>query len=62
MEKLGIATAADLEIATLAQRLQQEVTGSEHMIIGRSEIAAWSRLKVRELVCAPNTVMRALPA
>jgi ubiquinone/menaquinone biosynthesis C-methylase UbiE len=44
MEQLGIATAADLEITTLAQRLQREVTTSEHMIIGRSEIAAWSRL------------------
>ena len=44
MEQLGIATAEDLEIATLAQRLQQEVAASEHMIIGRSEIAAWSRL------------------
>jgi hypothetical protein len=44
MEQLGIATAKDLEIATLAQRLQREVAASEHMIIGRSEIAAWSRL------------------
>jgi ubiquinone/menaquinone biosynthesis C-methylase UbiE len=44
MEQLSIATAADLEIATLTQRLQKEVAASEHMIIGRSEIAAWSRL------------------
>ena len=44
MEQLGIATAKDLEIATLAERLQREVAESEHMIIGRSEIAAWSRL------------------
>jgi ubiquinone/menaquinone biosynthesis C-methylase UbiE len=43
LEDLGIATAADLEIATLAERLQREVTASERMIIGRSEIAAWSR-------------------
>ena len=43
MEELGIATAADLEIATLAERLQREVTASQHMIIGRSEIAAWAR-------------------
>jgi hypothetical protein len=44
MEQLDIATAAEVEIATLAQRLQREVAASEHMIIGRSEIAAWSRL------------------
>ena len=44
MEQLGIATAKDLEITTLTQRLQREVAASEHMIIGRSEIVAWSRL------------------
>jgi hypothetical protein len=44
MEQLGIATAKDLEITTLTQRLQKEVAASEHMIIGRSEIAAWARL------------------
>jgi ubiquinone/menaquinone biosynthesis C-methylase UbiE len=44
MEQLGVATAAEVEIATLGQRLQREVTASEHMIIGRSEIVAWSRL------------------
>jgi ubiquinone/menaquinone biosynthesis C-methylase UbiE len=44
MEQLDIATAAEVEIATLAQRLQREVAASQHMIIGRSEIAAWSRL------------------
>jgi len=44
MEQLGIATAADLEIATLTHRLQKQVAASEHMIIGRSEIAGWSRL------------------
>ena len=44
MEQLGIATAAEVETATLAQRLLREVTASDHMIIGRSEIAAWSRL------------------
>jgi hypothetical protein len=44
MEQLGIAAAKDLEIATLAQRLQREVAASEHMIICRSKIAAWSGL------------------
>jgi SAM-dependent methyltransferase len=44
MEHLGIATGAEVEIATLAERLQREVTASKHMIIGRSEIVAWSRL------------------
>ena len=44
MEQLGIATGAEVEIATLAERLHREVTASEHMIIGRSEIVAWSRL------------------
>jgi SAM-dependent methyltransferase len=44
MEQLGVATATEVEVATLAQRLCREVTASGHMIIGRSEIGAWSRL------------------
>jgi ubiquinone/menaquinone biosynthesis C-methylase UbiE len=44
MEQLGVATATEVGVATLAQRLRREVTLSEHMIVGRSEIGAWSRL------------------
>ena len=42
MERLGIATAAEVEIATLTKRLCHEVTTNASVIIGRSEIATWS--------------------
>jgi 2-polyprenyl-3-methyl-5-hydroxy-6-metoxy-1,4-benzoquinol methylase len=44
MERLGVATAAEVEVATLAERLRLEVTAAESVIIGRSEIGAWSRV------------------
>lgn len=44
MERLGIATAAEIEIATLAERLMREAAVNASVIIGRSEIAAWSRV------------------
>jgi 2-polyprenyl-3-methyl-5-hydroxy-6-metoxy-1,4-benzoquinol methylase len=42
MERLGVATAAEVEIATLTERLVREVTTNASVIIGRSEIATWS--------------------
>lgn len=44
MEQLGIATAADVNIEALAVRMQNEVVASGSVIIGRSEIGAWSRV------------------
>jgi SAM-dependent methyltransferase len=42
MERLGVATAAEVEIETLTERLRHEVATNASVIIGRSEIAAWS--------------------
>jgi hypothetical protein len=44
MERLGVATAAEIEVATLADRLSREATANGSVIIGRSDIAAWSRV------------------
>jgi len=44
MEQLGVATAAEVEPATLAERLRLEVTATDSVIIGRSEIGVWSRV------------------
>ena len=43
IEQFGLAGAADVDVVTLAQRLRDEVIANAHMIVGRSEIAAWSR-------------------
>lgn len=44
MERLGIATAADVEFETLAERMSSEATGSSSVIFGHWQIAAWSRV------------------
>jgi ubiquinone/menaquinone biosynthesis C-methylase UbiE len=44
MERLGVATPAEIEIATLAERLTREATANGSVIIGRSDIAVWSRV------------------
>jgi hypothetical protein len=44
MEKFGVATAAEVDVATLAERMTQEVVQINSVIVGRSEIGAWSRV------------------
>jgi hypothetical protein len=44
MERFGIATAAEADVATLAKRLSNEVKSTTSVIIGRAEVGAWSRL------------------
>jgi hypothetical protein len=40
----GVASAAEIDHVTLAERLQRETITGECLIIGRSEIGAWARL------------------
>jgi hypothetical protein len=42
MEKFGVTTAAEVDLATLLERMSQEVTQNNSVIFGRSEIGAWS--------------------
>lgn len=44
LERLGIATAAELGLETLAERMTDEVIANGSVIVGRSEIGAWVRL------------------
>jgi hypothetical protein len=44
MERLGVATAAEVGIETLADRMCGEVAASGGVVVGRSEIGAWSCL------------------
>jgi hypothetical protein len=43
MERLGIAKAGDVDADTLADRVFEEVIATDSVIVGRSEIGAWSR-------------------
>jgi len=40
MESLGLATAAEVDPATLSERLSRQVAAHGSVIIGRSEIGA----------------------
>jgi len=43
MERLGIATASEVDAETLAERVLDEVVQCAGVVVGRSEIGAWSR-------------------
>ena len=42
MERLRVATVADVEIATLLERMSAEVEQFRSIVIGHNQIAAWS--------------------
>jgi len=44
MVEYGVASAAEVDQANLAERMQQETISGGSVIIGRSEIGAWARL------------------
>ena len=44
IQRLGIATAEDLQIDTLFDRIRDELAANKSVIIGRGEIGAWSYL------------------
>jgi SAM-dependent methyltransferase len=44
MERLGIATAADVKIESLAERMIAEATDRNALLVGRYEVGAWSRV------------------
>jgi SAM-dependent methyltransferase len=44
MERLGIATTAELGLDTLADRMIREASATRSVIQGRFEVGAWSRL------------------
>ena len=41
MERLGVATAAEIALGTLAERMNAEIHALSSVIVGRSEIGAW---------------------
>ena len=44
IERLGIATAAELGADTLVERIIREMTETKSVIVGRGEIGAWARV------------------
>jgi len=44
MVRHGVASAVEIEQATLAERMLRETASGDSLIIGRSEVGAWARL------------------
>jgi hypothetical protein len=44
IERLGVATAAEIGLETLAERMISEATANGSVILGRFEVGAWSRV------------------
>jgi SAM-dependent methyltransferase len=44
MERLGIATADEVDAETMAERVLAEAIATESVIVGRAEVAAWTRV------------------
>ena len=44
IERMGLATQEELGLSTLAERAIAEVVANRSVVIGRSEMAAWTRL------------------
>ena len=44
MERLGVATAADIDLETLAERMSKEAIASSSVIVSYSQIGAWCRV------------------
>jgi len=44
IDRLGVATARELDAATLVERITKEMVANQSVIIGRAEIGAWSRI------------------
>jgi len=44
IERLGVATTADVDVENLVARMQDELAPGGSVIIGRSEIGAWTRV------------------
>ena len=44
MARLGVATAAEIGLDTLAERATREIVTNGSVIVGRAEIGAWARL------------------
>jgi len=45
MEKRGLVTPGDIDLATLADQVLADVAASGSVIVGRSDIGAWARVK-----------------
>ncbi|WP_425395150.1 class I SAM-dependent methyltransferase [Aeoliella sp.] len=44
MERLGVATAEEVGLETLCERMLEEVMANDSVLVGRSEVGVWTRV------------------
>ena len=47
MERLGVATAVEVGVDTLAERMRNEIAANHSTVARHSEIGAWTRVQAR---------------
>jgi SAM-dependent methyltransferase len=45
IERLGLATAAEIDVDTLTDRVREELIATGGVIVGRSDVGAWARVQ-----------------
>jgi hypothetical protein len=45
IERLGLATTAEIDIDTYADRVHDELIATGGVIVGRAEVGAWARVR-----------------
>ena len=50
MERLQVATAEEVDLPTLRDRLWEEVSTNHSLIVGRSEIGIWTNIRLKRLL------------
>jgi hypothetical protein len=61
MERFGVATKADLEPDTLAERLQDELRAANGIVISPPMIGAWAHLPEYDRTTSPEPRARLWP-
>lgn len=56
LERSGVATAAEIDAATLPDRMYDEIARNGSVIVGRSEVRAWSRVGMGGLIRAGSPI------
>jgi SAM-dependent methyltransferase len=59
MGERGVATAAEIGIDTLSDRLVQEVAAGGGIVVGRADVGAWVRTRVEASSASPGSLMSA---
>ena len=55
MERLGIATAAEVDLDTLVERMEKEALGASSVFVSHHDVGAWVRVEGSSEVASDRT-------